>query len=78
MKFLFFLLVALLVVWVVKRTRMSPPSGTAKPEGESSPTEMVACAHCGIHLPRAEAVSGQKSLYCSTEHRSAAQDSNPA
>jgi uncharacterized protein len=38
----------------------------------------VACAHCGIHLPRAEAVSGQKGLYCSTEHRSAAQDSNPA
>lgn len=77
MKFLFFLLVVLLVLWVVKRTRMSPPSGTAKSEA-SSPTEMVACAHCGIHLPRAEAVSGQKGLYCSTEHRSAAQDSNPA
>jgi uncharacterized protein len=77
MKFLFFLLMALLVVWIVKRARMSPPSEDVKPE-TASPTEMVACAHCGIHLPRAEAVSGQKGLYCSTEHRSAAQDSNPA
>jgi uncharacterized protein len=77
MKFLFLLLVVLLVVWAIKRARISPPSGSAKAEAPS-PTEMVACAHCGIHLPRAEAVSGQKGLYCSTEHRSAAQDSNPA
>ena len=77
MKFLFLLLVVLLVVWAVKRGRISPPSESAKSEA-SSPTEMVACAHCGLHLPRAEAVSGQQGLYCSTEHRSAAQDSNPA
>jgi len=77
MKFLFLLLVALVVVWAIKRSRVNPPSGSDKPPA-ASPTEMVACAHCGIHLPRAEAVSGQKGLYCSTEHRSAAQDSNPA
>ncbi|WP_300709355.1 PP0621 family protein [Limnohabitans sp.] len=77
MKFLFLLLVALVVIWAVKRSRVKPPAGSAQAQS-SSPTEMVACAHCGIHLPRAEAVSGQKGLYCSTEHRSAAQDSNPA
>lgn len=77
MKFLFLLLVALLVIWAVKRTRVKPPADSAQPPA-ASPTEMVACAHCGIHLPCAEAVSGQKGLYCSTEHRSAAQDSNPA
>jgi uncharacterized protein len=77
MKFLFLLLVALVVIWAIKRSRVNPPAGSDKPQA-ASPTEMVACAHCGIHLPRAEAVSGQKGLYCSTEHRSAAQDSNPA
>jgi uncharacterized protein len=77
MKFLFLLLVALVVIWAIKRSRVKPPAGSDKPQA-TSPTEMVACAHCGIHLPRAEAVSGQKGLYCSTEHRSAAQDSNPA
>lgn len=77
MKFLFLLLVALVVIWAIKRSRVNPPAGSDKPTA-ASPTEMVACAHCGIHLPRAEAVSGQKGLYCSTEHRSAAQNSNPA
>jgi uncharacterized protein len=38
---------------------------------------MVACAHCGLHLPQEEAVNGTKGLYCSTEHRAAAQDRNP-
>lgn len=76
MKLLFLLLVVLLVLWAVKRGRISPPSGSVRPDAPS-PTEMVACAHCGIHLPRSEAVSGQKGLYCSTEHRSAAQDRNP-
>jgi uncharacterized protein len=77
MKFLFLLLLALVVIWAVKRSRVKPPADSAQPRA-ASPTEMVACSHCGIHLPRAEAVSGQKGLYCSTEHRSAAQDSNPA
>ena len=75
MKFLFLVLVVLVVVWAIKRGR----AGTAAPKTPeaSTPTEMVACAHCGIHLPRAEAVSGHKGQYCSTEHRSAAQDHNP-
>ncbi|MEY4734227.1 MAG: hypothetical protein RLZZ464_2293 [Pseudomonadota bacterium] len=75
MKFLFFVLVVLVVVWAIKRGR----AGTAAPKASQAPTptEMVACAHCGIHLPRAEAVSGHKGQYCSTEHRSAAQDHNP-
>ncbi len=75
MKFLFLVLVVLVVVWAIKRGR----AGTAAPKASeaSTPTEMVACAHCGIHLPRAEAVSGHKGQYCSTEHRSAAQDHNP-
>jgi uncharacterized protein len=38
---------------------------------------MVSCSHCGIHLPRDEAVAGTLGLYCSTTHRSAANDRNP-
>lgn len=77
MKYLFLLLVVLLVIWAIKRTKaagrtQAPPASEAK-----SPSEMVSCAHCGIHLPQEEAVSGQKGLYCSTEHRTAAQDRNP-
>jgi uncharacterized protein len=77
MKYLFLLLVILLVIWAVKRGRQTnnanPPSTPEAPP----PSEMVTCAHCGIHLPQEEAVSGQKGLYCSTDHRAAAQDRNP-
>jgi uncharacterized protein len=77
MKYLLILLLVLVVIWAVKRGRApKPPQTSAKPEG-SAPSEMVSCAHCGLHLPQEEAVSGQKGLYCSTDHRSAAQDRNP-
>jgi len=32
---------------------------------------MVACAHCGLHLPRAEALEHAHRHYCCAEHRSA-------
>jgi uncharacterized protein len=38
---------------------------------------MAVCLHCGIHLPQDEAVTGEKGLYCSTDHRALAQDRNP-
>lgn len=75
MKYLFLLLVVLVVIWALKRGRAKPPS--APNTAEQAPSEMVTCAHCGIHLPHDEAVTGQKGLYCSTEHRAAAQDRNP-
>jgi len=33
-----------------------------------SPEQMVRCAHCGIHLPRSEAVLRKGQTWCSTEH----------
>ena len=77
MKYLIWLLVILVAIWAFKRSRRP-----AKPTDESktpsaTPSNMVACAHCGLHLPQEEAVTGTKGLYCSTEHRAAAQDHNP-
>ncbi|MDP1968565.1 MAG: PP0621 family protein, partial [Burkholderiaceae bacterium] len=33
------------------------------------PEDMVSCPVCALHLPRAEAVAGEKGLYCSADHR---------
>jgi uncharacterized protein len=78
MKYLFVLLVVLLVIWAVKRGRAANrPARPSSPKAQT-PSDMVTCAHCGIHLPQEEAVSGQKGLYCSTDHRAAAQDRNPS
>lgn len=77
MKYLFLILVVLLVIWALKRGRAANKSKPSEPAKSQAPSEMITCAHCGIHLPNEEAVSGQKGLYCSTEHRTTAQDRNP-
>ena len=78
MKYLFLLLVVLVVIWAIKRGRSANrPTPPSSPKAQT-PSDMVTCAHCGIHLPQEEAVSGQKGLYCSTDHRAAAQDRNPS
>lgn len=48
--------------------RSPPPVPPAPPRVE----DMVACAHCGVHLPRGEAVaSGDGTLFCGEPHRRA-------
>nr|WP_221893403.1 PP0621 family protein [Pusillimonas minor] len=34
----------------------------------ANPESMVRCAHCGIHMPRSEAVLSGGDTWCSTEH----------
>jgi len=31
--------------------------------------QMVACAHCGLHVPESESVRGAGEFFCSDEHR---------
>ncbi len=71
---LFWLLVMALVWWAWRRSRSTQAQAPAAP---NTPQDMVSCSHCGIHLPRDEAVAGTLGLYCSTTHRSAANDRNP-
>ena len=76
MKYLFWVLVIGLVWWVFRTRRKAAGKANAAPETAST-QDMARCGHCGIHLPREEAVRGEKGLYCSTEHRLDAQDRNP-
>lgn len=46
----------------------SAPSAPASP----SPAPMVACSHCGVHLPSADAVTVAQRSFCSAAHRDAA------
>lgn len=72
MKYLLMLAVVLLVLGLARARRRvdskpaRPAAGPAKPAAE----EMVRCAHCGVHLPRRDAlVGGASGLYCSEAHR---------
>ncbi len=51
-----------------------PAPGGAQPEASTRGAEpafeqMVACAHCGLHVPESEGVKGGGQFYCSDEHR---------
>jgi uncharacterized protein len=80
MKYLVLILVVLVVVMLAKaaRGRLSrpsdeappaPPRTGAEPEGEV----MLAFAHCGLHLPRSDALPGRGGVYCSEGHRAIAE-----
>ena len=42
-----------------------PPKPPAQPGGGA---EVVRCAHCGIHLPRSEALLQNGRTWCSADH----------
>ncbi|WP_353090473.1 PP0621 family protein [Methylibium sp.] len=75
MKYLVLLLVIVAVLWLARsRPRAARPDPAAGPD-RNAPQAMIECAHCGVHLPRAEAVTGLQGLYCSDAHRLAHGDS---
>lgn len=76
MKYLLLLLVVGLVLWKLLargRVKAPPPAGRGSPNAPGAPATppvaMVACAHCGLHLPAADAVLEGSHIYCSPAHR---------
>jgi uncharacterized protein len=59
-------LVVLFVVWLVKRALAS--GAPSRPPADAPKGDLVACAHCGVNLPRSEARSAGGRHYCSEEH----------
>ena len=56
------------------RSSRRAPRNPAKPERSSAnpevaQLEMVRCLHCDLHLPKSDAVTGRRGVYCSLEHR---------
>ncbi len=60
------ILIALVVfaVWLVRRA-LRGPAAQRKPPVQG---DLVACARCGVHLPRAEAREADGRLFCGDEH----------
>ncbi|WP_428505316.1 PP0621 family protein [Roseateles sp.] len=62
------LLALLFFVLGFKRARPPQPPVAGKAR-DSAPQDMLSCAHCGLHLPRDEALPGQGGVFCSAAHR---------
>jgi uncharacterized protein len=60
-------LAVLLLVWLVRRALRARQAG-APPPAPGSAAELVACAHCGLLLPRGEARPAAGGPYCSDAH----------
>ncbi|KQU67235.1 hypothetical protein ASC88_09525 [Rhizobacter sp. Root29] len=73
------LVVVFLIVWLARGGRpgrSAPPSPTpAKPA--ATPDTIVACAHCGLHLPQADALPGRGGVFCGEAHRAAFERAQP-
>ena len=46
----------------------APTSAPARQPGSGPVESMVRCAHCGVHLPRSEALLIAGKTWCSNEH----------
>lgn len=81
MKYLLVLLVVVIAVGIWRNKRRVAASeqssaASARPAAPRQLQTMVACAHCGLHLPQSDALLDQSGEYfCSAEHRQLAAQS---
>ena len=78
MKIFLFLIAVFLLLWLLRggqRRRAPPPA--ARPQHPSEPQPMLACAQCGVHLPRDEALPGKGGVFCGDAHRAAFEQAHP-
>jgi uncharacterized protein len=82
MKFLIVLVVLVVGMawWLMGRKRIDkpaspPPQPAPDPKAQAGggrPLAMLACAHCGLHLPSADALRDSEGrAYCGEPHRAA-------
>ena len=62
-----FIVIALLV-WLLRRAPSRPQSPPRVQQGQ-----MLRCAHCGLHIPKDEAIMDGATPYCCADHRQAGQ-----
>lgn len=79
MKFALLILSVLALVWLLRATsrravRPPDPGSPAKPPQVQA---MLACAHCGVLMPRDEALPGRGGVFCSEQHRDTFESSHP-
>ena len=69
MKIVLFLIAVFVLLWLLRGATGRRPGVAARPP--SQPQPMIACAYCGVHLPRDEALPGRGGVFCGEAHRAA-------
>lgn len=73
MKYLLVLVVVMVAFYIWRNNRINDRAAAPPPPPSKGharlPVVMVACLHCGTHLPQADTVQGTLGPYCSADHR---------
>jgi len=79
MKLILLLLAIAALLWLVRGTvrRARPPRERGTDANPPAPQAMLRCAHCGLHLPRDEALPGRGGVFCDAAHRAAFEKAHP-
>ena len=67
-RFLLLLAIVVLAFWLVRRALARGKVDAAPQPPAETQGDLVKCAHCGTHLPLAEARAVADRVYCSDEH----------
>lgn len=76
MKVLLLVAVLLVLLWLLRPRRPTRRDRNDGPAGHEV-EKMVRCAHCGVHLPRRDALLARGETFCSQEHRIAFEEVPP-
>lgn len=69
MKYVILLVVVLVVLGIWRKRRDQAPGTPSARRPTPEPQAMLACAHCGVHVPQKDAVIAQGEAFCSEAHR---------
>lgn len=56
-------------VWAVIRAYQRSLNKPQAPVREKVAEDMVKCAHCGVNMPRSEAIYSGGAFFCTLEHK---------
>lgn len=77
MKFILVLVAIVALLWLLRGVRRRVPPPAPAPAKPAAPQPILACAHCGVHLPRDEALPGRGGVFCGDAHRQAFELAHP-
>lgn len=68
-----------LLLWLLfgRAARNGKPPDRGPHRAQGGAEAMVTCAHCGVHLPRSEALPARSLHFCSAAHRDMPGDAPP-
>lgn len=80
-KIILFIIALFVLLWLLRGAMARRGGRPADPKAtrrRDAPQPMLVCAHCGVHLPRDEALPGKGGVFCGDAHRTAYEQARSA